>query len=138
VVTSQDHDQRLLHKKAERQVWQRPFPSKKSGIDFSFRKVLRKQWGILTRYHHVNVRQLVAQDPQSFRHPGQFVSSQKAHREAMLGRMNSSPRSFGSRINLELRHLRHFVAVAETESLTLAAKSKLHTSQPSLSGQIRY
>src|ERR1700732_1901070 len=31
----------------------------------------------------------------------------------------------------------YFVAVAETESLTLAAKAKLHTSQPSLSRQIR-
>jgi LysR family transcriptional regulator, hca operon transcriptional activator len=40
-------------------------------------------------------------------------------------------------VGMELRHLRYFVAVAETESLTLAAKSKLHTSQPSLSRQIR-
>jgi len=38
---------------------------------------------------------------------------------------------------MELRHLRYFVAVAETESLSLAAKEKLHTSQPSLSRQIR-
>ncbi len=38
---------------------------------------------------------------------------------------------------MELRHLRYFVAVAETESLSLAAKAKLHTSQPSLSRQIR-
>jgi LysR family hca operon transcriptional activator len=38
---------------------------------------------------------------------------------------------------MELRHLRYFVAVAETASLTLAARSKLHTSQPSLSRQIR-
>jgi LysR family hca operon transcriptional activator len=40
-------------------------------------------------------------------------------------------------VKMELRHLRYFVAVAETESLSLAAKAKLHTSQPSLSRQIR-
>jgi LysR family hca operon transcriptional activator len=38
---------------------------------------------------------------------------------------------------LELRHLRYFVAVAEAGSLTVAAEQKLHTSQPSLSRQIR-
>jgi LysR family hca operon transcriptional activator len=38
---------------------------------------------------------------------------------------------------LELRHLRYFVAVAEAGSLTEAAGQRLHTSQPSLSRQIR-
>lgn len=38
---------------------------------------------------------------------------------------------------MELRHLRYFVAVAEARSLTLAADQTLHTTQPSLSRQIR-
>src|SRR6202163_2091908 len=38
---------------------------------------------------------------------------------------------------MELRHLRYYVAVVEAGSLTEAAEKKLHTSQPSLSRQIR-
>src|SRR5260221_6923856 len=38
---------------------------------------------------------------------------------------------------MELRHLRYFVAVEETGSLTVAAERRLHTSQLSLSRQIR-
>src|SRR5437879_13490084 len=38
---------------------------------------------------------------------------------------------------MELRHFRYFVAVAEAGSLAVAGEQILHTSQPSLSRQIR-
>jgi LysR family hca operon transcriptional activator len=38
---------------------------------------------------------------------------------------------------MELRHLHSFVAIAEAGRLTVAAEQTLHTSQPSLSRQIR-
>jgi LysR family hca operon transcriptional activator len=39
--------------------------------------------------------------------------------------------------DMELRHLRYFVAVAEEKSITVAAERRLRTAQPSLSRQLR-
>src|SRR4029077_17979945 len=43
----------------------------------------------------------------------------------------------GMGASMELRHLRYFIAVAEAGSLKVGAQRTLHTSQPSLSRQIR-
>src|SRR3989449_3605941 len=51
--------------------------------------------------------------------------------------MGIMPGRHASEVLMELRHIRYFIAVAETGSITLAAERRLHTSQPSLSRQIR-
>jgi LysR family hca operon transcriptional activator len=40
-------------------------------------------------------------------------------------------------MQMELRHLKYFIAVAEEGSMTVAAERRLHTAQPSLSRQMR-
>src|SRR6202171_4511175 len=100
VVARQDHHQWLFDEKAERQVWHPSFPSKKSCIDCSLHKCTREQRRVLTRYHHVDVRQFVVQDLQGFGHPRQFVSGQKAHDEAWFGWMSDPACSFGCRFYL--------------------------------------
>src|ERR1700731_1455661 len=100
MATRQDHNQRFLHEKTERQPWHPFFPSKKSCIDFTLRKTVRKLRGVLTRYHHVDVREFVAQDPHGFGHPRQFVAGQKTHGKARLGGMSDPARSVSSRVNL--------------------------------------
>src|SRR5690348_3035918 len=47
VIARQDHHQGLLDEKTERQVWQPLLPSKKSHIELSFRKAIRKQRRVL-------------------------------------------------------------------------------------------
>src|SRR5258708_40314848 len=100
VVTRKDHHQRFLHEKTERQPWHPFFPSKKSCIDFSLRKTVRKQRGVLTRYHHVDVREFIAQDPHGLGHPRQFVAGQKTHCEARLAGSNRPACSSRRPLNL--------------------------------------
>src|SRR5580704_8529114 len=74
------------------------------------------------------------------KHPNHYIGLRSypvvAHLKAYFVRLaGNASQAWG--MEMELRHLRYFVAVAETESLSLAAKSKLHTSQPSLSRQLR-
>src|SRR5260370_24122786 len=109
VVTRQDHHQRLLHEKPECQPRHPFLASKNSGIDSSLRKALRKQRGVLTRYHHVDVGQLIMQHPQGFGHPRHFVASKKAHDEAGLCRMSDPASSLACRLYLR----KHCAGVVE-------------------------
>jgi LysR family transcriptional regulator, hca operon transcriptional activator len=60
-----------------------------------------------------------------------------AHRVAAKDFVGLGPYLAGIGKAFDLRHLRHFVAVAEERRLRVAAERWLHTAQPSLSRQIR-
>src|SRR4051794_15548116 len=61
-------------------------------------------------------------------HLHRAAQTKTLHDRAIPPRHRSAP--------VELRHLRYFVAVAETGSFSHADERRLHTSQPSLSRQI--
>src|SRR5271169_6162214 len=63
----------------------------------------------------------------------ELLSGAHWHVRKRLYKLQAIPRRHG----MELRHLRYFIAVAEEGSLTIAARKRLHTAQPSMSRQIR-